>query len=299
MNYLIKDIIRYNIGNYIENINISNYTTFGVGGIGKLLVYPNNIESLDLLIKLIKKYNLEYKIIGNGSNLVFSSKIYNKILIKLDRMDKYDINGDEVVVGAGVSLMKLSREVADYGLSGLEFASGIPGTVGGAIFQNAGAYNSDMSHIIKSVTVYENGKFKEYTNSDCNFSYRSSIFKNKTNLIIIKCILKLNKGNKEEIKNTIKERCEQRIKSQPIEYKTAGSVFKNPPNYSSWKLISDLGLKGYKIGGSSISMKHANFIINENHATGEDIKKLVEYIQAEVYKKYNIKLECEQEFINF
>lgn len=299
MNYLIKDIVRYNIGNYIENVSLSNYTTYGVGGIGKLLVYPNSIESLDLLIKLINKYNLEYKIIGNGSNLVFSSKIYNKVLIKLNRMDKYDINDDEVIVGSGLSLITLAREVSDYSLSGLEFASGIPGTVGGAIFQNAGAYHSDMSHIIKSVTVYDNGIFKEYSNKDCNFSYRSSIFKTNPNLIIVKCIIKLNKGNKEEIKNTMKEIFESRRSSQPIDKKTAGSVFKNPDNNSSWKLISDLGLKGYKIGGSSISMKHANFIINDNNASGEDIKKLVEYIQKEVYKKYNIKLECEQEFINF
>lgn len=300
MNEFIKELKEKNIAKILEYESLKKYTTFKVGGIARLILIPTSIENLQELLLLIKKYKLKYKILGNGSNLVFSSKLYNNIIIKLDCLDKYDINPDgRVIVGASYSIIKLANETASYSLKGLEFASGIPGTIGGAIYQNAGAYNKSMSDIVESVTVLKDGKFINLLNDECNFSYRNSLFKNDCSYIIIKSILKLEKGNSNEIKNIIIDRRNKRISSQPLEYPSAGSVFRNPSSSQAWKLIDGCGLKGYKIGGASISKKHANFIINENNATGEDIYSLVKLIKLKVKEKYDIDLECEQEFINF
>jgi len=194
--------------------------------------------------------------------------------------------------------MKMALKASKLGLTGLEFATGIPGTVGGAIFNNAGAYQSDMGYVILEATVLTPSlEIKTLKNRQMNFHYRTSFFKENPGHIILEAKMLLKKGKKEDIMNLILDRKKRRIESQPLEYPSAGSVFRNPSNVPAGKLIEDAGLKGLKVGDATVSLKHANFIINKNNATGKDIIKLIEKVQDEVYKKYNIKLILEQEIV--
>ena len=297
----LKNILEeMNIGDIKENEEMSKHTTYKVGGECSLFVTPNSIENLICLLKKLKELDVKFKIIGNGSNVIFSSKKYDGVIINLCIINKVEINEEKVYVEAGYSLIKLTNLCANNGLSGIEFASGIPGAVGGAIYMNAGAYKSDMSEIIESVTILdEKYNIKTLKKDELDFGYRHSIFMEK-DYIILSAIIKLNSGKKEEIVELMNNRRQRRIESQPLEYPSAGSVFRNPSEtIFSGKLIEDLGLKGYSIGGAKVSEKHANFIVNYNNATAEDIMSLIEYIKKKVKEKYNIELKVEQEFVNF
>ena len=279
---------------------MSNHTTYKVGGKAKTIIYPNSINHLVELLKYLKSNNENYRILGKGSNLIFSSKYYDGVLINLELLNNYKIDGNKVTSEAGVSIVKLALETAKNNLSGLEFASGIPGTIGGGVYMNAGAYNSDFSNIIKEVKYLdENFNIKTISNKDCNFEYRDSIFKKNKNMIILETTMELESKPYEEINEIIKTRREKRVASQPLEYPSAGSVFRNPEEAPAGKLIEDLGFKGYQIGGAKVSEKHANFIINAGDATGEDIKELIDYIKKKVKEEYNIDLHLEQEEVNF
>ena len=189
---------------------------------------------------------------------------------------------------------------AKKGLAGLEFASGIPGTVGGAVFMNAGAYKSDMGYVVQEVKVLTpDYKIITLENKEMNFHYRSSFLQAHPDYICLEVVIKLKKGDKELLSDVIRERRTRRIESQPLEYPSAGSVFRNPDGNFAGKMIEDLGLKGYRKGGAMVSSKHANFIINYDNATGSDIKELIDYVHDEVLKKYNVDLKVEQEFVNW
>ena len=225
---------------------------------------------------------------GFGSNLLFSDKGYDGILIKLDNLNNIEISGNRITVGAGFSLMKLSLIAARHDLTGLEFASGIPGTVGGAVFMNAGAYKSDMGYIVESVKVLTpEFEIKTLSNKEMDFHYRTSYIQKNKGYICLEAILRLRKGKKEAILEVIRDRKLRRLESQPLEYPSAGSVFRNPPDDYAGRLIEELGYKGKRIGGAMVSEKHANFVINVNHAKGDDIKKLILEIQEKVKEKYN------------
>ena len=243
---------------------------------------------------------MKYMILGNGSNTIFSSKEYDGVIINLSNLNSMKIEGDKIDVEAGYQLIKLSMDALNNGLSGLEFAAGIPGNIGGAIFMNAGAYKSDMSNLVETVTFLdENLELKTLPKEELDFTYRKSLFQ-KNNYIIISTVLNLTPGNKDDIKALMDKRKQRRIESQPLEYPSAGSVFRNPSEeIFAGKLIEDLGLKGYTIGGAQISEKHANFIINIGNATGEDIKALIDLVKSKVKEEYNIDLHVEQRFINF
>src|SRR5574344_1036278 len=215
----INEIKDLKVGKIIENINLQEYTTYKAGGIGRILIVPDDTQSLIKLLKYIKDNNLKYKILGYGSNLIFDDGLYEGILIKLDNFNNIDINSNKITVGAGFSLIKLSLIAARNNLSGLEFASGIPGSVGGAIFMNAGAYKSDMGYIVDSVRVITPElEVKELNNSEMDFHYRTSLIQKNTNYICIEATLKLQKGDKEEILGVIRDRKLRRIESQPLEY---------------------------------------------------------------------------------
>ena len=288
------------IENIKENESLKLHTTYKVGGIAKYFITPNDFDELIKLLKYLKENNIKYMILGNGSNTIFSSKTYDGVIINLSNLNKMKIDGNKIFVEAGYQLIKLSIDAMNNNLSGLEFASGIPANVGGAIYMNAGAYKSDMSEIIEEVTFLdENYELKTLRKDELNFSYRHSLFQEK-NYIIISAILKLTSGNKEEIKALMDKRKQRRVESQPLEYPSAGSVFRNPSeDIFAGKLIEDLGLKGYSIGDAKISEKHANFIINNGNATGEDIRALISLIKEKVKEKYNIDLIVEQKFVNF
>lgn len=288
------------IENIKENESLKLHTTYKVGGIAKYFITPNDFDELIKLLKYLKENNIKYMILGNGSNTIFSSKTYDGVIINLSNLNKMKIDGNKIFVEAGYQLIKLSIDAMNNNLSGLEFASGIPANVGGAIYMNAGAYKSDMSELIEEVTFLdENYELKTLRKDELNFSYRHSLFQEK-NYIIISAVLKLNNGNKEEIKALMDKRKQRRVESQPLEYPSAGSVFRNPSeDIFAGKLIEDLGLKGYSIGDAKISEKHANFIINNGNATGEDIKSLIDLVKKKVKEKYDIDLIVEQRFVNF
>ena len=300
MQEIIEYINKNNIGKILENEDLAKHTTYKVGGNAKLFVYPKNREKLVLLLKELKSKKIKYKILGNGSNTLFSDKEYDGVIIKLDSFDKITYFRNLVKAEAGVNLIKLSYQTIKRGLAGLEFASGIPGTVGGAIFMNAGAYKSDMGYVTKSIEVLT-PKFEiiTMTNKELNFHYRTSFLQKHSGYICLEATFELRKNDKDVLQEIVEDRKKRRLESQPLEYPSAGSVFRNPEGNFAGKLIEDLGYKGYTVGGAKVSEKHANFIINNGNAKAEDIKNIIEKLQKEVKEKYNIDLECEQEFVNW
>ena len=300
MKKVIDFIKNNNIGKHETNESLKKLTTYKVGGNAFLVVHPKSEDKLVELIKFLKISNIKYKVIGNGSNLLFSDKDYDGVLIKLDYLDDLEINGTTIKVQAGYSLIKLSLHAAREALTGLEFAAGIPGTVGGAVFMNAGAYKSDMGYIVQRVRVLTPDlRIINLTNREMKFHYRTSFLKTHPDYICLRCTIKLTKGKKHNIEEVMRERKKRRFASQPLEFPSAGSVFRNPPDNFSGKLIEDLGLKGKIIGKAQISSKHANFIINRGGAKAQDIKDLMDLVQKTVKEEYNIDLIREQELVNW
>ena len=300
MQDLVKWITDNNIGKYLENESLSKHTTYRVGGKAKVFVYPKNVEKLILLLKKLRKDNIKYKILGNGSNTLFSDKEYDGVIINLDSFDRVTYFRSSVRAEAGVNLMKLSNQVVKKGYSGLEFATGIPGTIGGAIYMNAGAYKSDMGYVTRSIKVLTPKlEVITMTNKELDFHYRSSFLQKHKDYICLEATIQLRKSDKNMLQEIVDDRRKRRMESQPLEYPSAGSVFRNPEDMFAGKLIEDLGFKGYSIGGAKVSDKHANFIINYDNAKGEDIKKLIELLKEKVKEEYNVDLKCEQEFVNW
>ncbi len=277
----------------ISNALIKDYTTYKLAGVVKAIYFPDDISELK---ELLKNLQGKYKVIGNGSNLIISSK-YDGVLIKLEKFDKLSIDGTMVRAGCGYNLSKLSSECMKRGLSGLEFAFGIPATIGGAVCQNAGAYGKQMASVVQGVNVLdENYNILYLSLDDLKLGYRDSIFKHRK-LICLEVFLKLKEGNILDIKEKMVSNSLLRREKQPLEYPSAGSVFRNPPLMSAGKLIEDAGLKGTKVGDAMVSLKHANFIVNLGKAKGEDVIELINLIKKTVYEKTGVLLECEQEII--
>lgn len=300
MNNFILELEKLNLGKIEKDISLSTLTTYKTGGIAKLVVYPNNINNLKQLLKLIHKHNIKYFILGKGSNTLFSDKEFNGVIIKLDKLNNFEIKETEIYVESGMILSKLVQASVKNELTGLEFAIGIPGTIGGAIYMNAGAYGNNMSNIVKSVIVLdEKLQIEEIPLEKLKFDYRYSIFQANKNLICVAANIKLEHGNHDEIASKIKENLLKRKNSQPLEYPSAGSVFRNPEGNYAGKIIEELGLKGKNIGGAEISTKHANFIINKNNASSSDILNLIKLVQKEVKDKYKIDLKLEQQLVNW
>lgn len=301
MDDVVLKIEKANLGRVDKNVNLSKYTTYRVGGVAKAFVYPKNVSSLITLLKILNMNNIKYKILGNGSNLLFSDDDFDGIIIKLDEFNDVSfLSNNRIRVGAGFSLMKLSLVAAKKGLAGLEFAAGIPGTIGGAIFMNAGAYKSDMGYIVQQVKVLT-PDFRVITleNREMDFHYRTSYLQKNPKYICLEVVLKLAKGEREVIEEVIKERRKRRMESQPLEYPSAGSVFRNPEGYYAGQLIEELGYKGHRNGGAMVSSKHANFIINYDHATGREIRDLILEVHDKVLEKHGIDMKIEQEFVNW
>ena len=289
------------IGRVLENVSLKKYTSYCVGGNARCVVYPNNTQKLIELLKLCNFRNIKYKVLGNGSNTLFSDNDYDGIIIKLDYLNELKMLGAQTIkVGAGYNLMKLALFAARKGLTGLEFASGIPGSVGGAVFMNAGAYKSDMGYVVKRIKVLTpDYKIITMTNGELNFHYRTSFLQQNPGYICLEATIGLKKGKRDAILSVMKERQEKRRLSQPLEYPSAGSVFRNPDEGFAGKMIEDLGLKGLTRGGAQVSEKHANFIINIGGATANDIKDLITLVHDTVEENYGVDLKVEQEFVNW
>lgn len=293
-----NEIKKLKCGKILEDVDLRKYTSFKLKSVAHYMIFPKNMEELIELLKYVKNNNIKYKIIGNGSNLIFVNEYYDGVLIKLNEIEHLQIDGNKIIVGAGYSLMNLANKVSKLGLTGLEFATGIPGSIGGAVYMNAGAYNSDMGYIISEIKVLTpNLQIKTLYNKDLNFHYRTSFLKENKDYICLEATIILKKGNKDNIMELIEERKTRRLMSQPLEFPSAGSVFRNPLNDYAGRLIEELGYKGKSVGDAQVSEKHANFIVNKGYATGKEVKQLITEIQEKVKEKYNIDLKEEQEYV--
>lgn len=286
--------------NIKQNEEMSKHTSFKVGGKADIWIKVKTIEELKYIIEYTKNNKVPLTIIGNGTNILVKDNGIRGITIMLDFTNiEIQENGEyvNIIVDSGVKLGMLAVLLQKEEIEGFEFASGIPGTIGGAVRMNAGAYGKEMKEIIKNVTyIDENCNIKTIENDDLDFSYRHSRFKEKQD-IIISAILQLKKGNKNEIKSKIDEYRNARNEKQPIDMPSAGSTFKRGTNYISAKLIDEAGLKGYQIGGAQVSLKHAGFVVNTGNATAKDILDLIDYIIKVVYEKFEKVLDLEIEVL--
>ena len=278
------------------DIDLKNYNTLKLESTALGMINPKNIRELVKALEILKKHKTKHFIIGNGSNIILP-KFYNGIVIKLDKLNKYEIHEDYVYAESGVMINKLAMELVDKGYSGLDFATGIPGTIGGCIYGNAGCYKCSISDSLIDATIYNGKDIITLTNKDFMFDYRYSVLKNHKDYIILSANFKIEKANIEELKELVLERTKKRVETQDLKNPSNGSMFKNPEGFAAGKLIDDLGLKGYSVKDASVSTKHANFIINKGNATQDDILELVDFIKDKVKKEYDIDLKMEQEII--
>lgn len=292
---LIKD---NHLGKMKLNESLVNHSYVKTGGKVSVLYFPKNEEALIKVIKECEKKNILFKVIGRGSNIIFPDKDLEIVIIKINgSFEGVDFIDDTTArIGSGASLQKISRMTSKMGLSGLEFAGGIPATVGGATYMNAGAHTQEIGDIVEEVLYLDQDyKIKTIKKADCAFSYRSSIF-HDNNWIILSVLFKFRKSTKKDTFKRMSGNLAYRQEMQPLDKPSFGSVFRNPEKHHAGKLIEDLGLKGLIIGDAMISEKHANFIINLGDAKSEDLKKLIRYVQKEVMEKKDIYLTPEVEF---
>ncbi len=278
----------------IKDADMSKYCTFRCGGKADYLYVVSNIKELEKVVNHCNKNKINYFVIGNGSNLIVKDGGYKGAIIKLGKhFNKVRRTKNTITAGAGCLLGVVSKKALNNGLTGFEWACGIPGSIGGAIYMNAGAYDYEMKDVTESIKVLtRDGKIKTIENEDLNFSYRHCIV-NDTKDIVLNATLKLNKGKKREIKKTMRELREKRNARQPLMYPNAGSVFKNPEGNSAPRLVDEAGLKGLSIGNAEVSQKHSGFIVNKGKCKANDVVKLIKKVQQIVYEKEKIKLEVE------
>lgn len=282
---------------YYKNVSLKKYNTYRLDVKCEYLIYPTSIEELLELLKYLKENKIKYLILGGGSNIILA-KPYFDVVIKLDKLNSINIEENIVTAEAGVSLINLANICMNNNLNGLAFAGGIPGLVGASTAMNAGAYKEAMSDIVKEVKVITPElKIKTMTKDELLYSYRNSFLKENKDYICIETTFELSYSEKEKIKEIMDNRKIRRIDTQPLDMPSAGSVFRNPEGLSAGKLIEDIGLKGYQIGGAKVSEKHANFIVNTGTATYEDILSLVDYIKKRIKEEYQIDLILEQEIV--
>lgn len=299
MDEIITELQNFNIGKVKKNEPLVNHTTIKIGGPADLFIEPSSGENLKLVMGVIKKHRLNWRAIGRGSNLLVSDKGIEGAVIKLGSgIDELKLNGTEITVGGGHSLISLATLISKKGLSGLEFASGIPGSVGGAVYMNAGAHGSDISKILtRAHILFEDGTMEWLSNDEMKFSYRTSVLQKMRPGIVVEATFQLLEGDRAAIVSQMNKNKDYRKDTQPWNFPCAGSIFRNPlPNYAG-KLIEVAGLKGYSIGGAKISEMHGNFIVNAGNATAGDVLALIQHVKDTIYSLYEIKMETEVEII--
>lgn len=280
--------------NIILNEPMSRHTTFRVGGEAACLIKVPDSERLSRLILFLDQTGHEYFLLGNGSNLLVSDSGYDGIVLKLEgQFEEVHTDGTKIIAGAAASLSQVARLAMEEGLTGMEFASGIPGTLGGAIVMNAGAYDGEMKQIVKEVNVMDQaGNILTLDNETMEFGYRNSVIRNRP-FIVLSAVLALEEGYRMEIEQKMREFADKRREKQPLEYASAGSTFKRPEGYFAGKLIMEAGLRGFSIGGAKVSDKHCGFIVNTGNATAQDIYEVIEEVQERVKEQFGILLEPE------
>ena len=280
-----------------ENVLLSSYSTMKVGGPATLAAFPKNGTELAALIREARENKIRYIIVGNASNILFADKGFDGLVIFTTAMREVQWNGTSVTAGCGASLTGLSAAAIKKGLSGLEFAFGIPGTVGGAVYMNAGAYGSQVSAVLTESTYLHGTEILQRSAEEHQFGYRTSVYRSNDD-IILSATFTLTPADPEAIALQAQKNMDSRKSKQPLEYPNAGSVFKRPEGAFPGALIEQAGLKGLRIGGAEISEKHANFIVNKGNATADDILRLTETAQKEVYRRFGILLETEIIYIS-
>lgn len=295
MNFNINE----NLGEFFYDEPMRNHTSFCLGGPAKLLIKPKDEETLIEILREIKKNNYNFYILGNCTNIIVKDKGFDGIIIKLKNKlkDLKKVSDTEIYAGAGVSLKKVSEFAMENSLTGLEFAHGIPGSLGGGVVMNAGAYDGEMKNVIKSVRLLdENFKVIEVSCQDMNFSYRHSLVQER-DLIVLGATFSLSPGNKDDIREKYEEFDKRRADKQPLDLPSAGSTFKRPSGYFAGKLIDDSGLRGFTHNGAGISEKHCGFVVNKNNATAKDVLETIEIVQKVVHDKFGVNLEREVKII--
>lgn len=278
----------------LVNEPMASHTTFKIGGPADYFVMPETIEELAAVLKLCKEENMPYFILGNGSNLLVGDKGFRGVVIQLYKnFDGICLEGTKITAKAGAMLIRVAKEAGKAGLTGLEFASGIPGTIGGAMIMNAGAYGGEMKDVVTAVTVLtKEGDIKTLSGEEMNFRYRGSVVEDE-GYIVLEAVMELKEGNLEEIQTRMEELSLQRRTKQPIEYPSAGSTFKRPEGYFAGKLIQDANLRGYQVGGAQVSEKHCGFVINAGGATAADVMQLMQDVSDKVEMQFGVALEPE------
>lgn len=296
-NELIKKVESNKI---FKNEPMKKHTSFRIGGNADIYIKPDNVDDIKYIVEFVKENNIPLQIIGNGSNMLVKDNGIRGIVLKPDIKEVKLIEKEDkinIIVGSGVPLPKLAIEMGKKGYTGLEFAAGIPGTVGGAVRMNAGAYGSEMKNIVVSSTYMDlDGNIKTIDNNEHEFDYRKSIYTNQK-YIILSTNIELNKGNIIEIEKKMYENMKSRKEKQPLDLPSAGSTFKRQEGVITAALIDKAGLKGFSIGDASVSTKHAGFIVNKGNATAEDVLNLVKHIQNVLYEKFNVNVELEIEVV--
>src|SRR5579875_2691297 len=297
MDEVITELQSLNIGKVKANEPLAHHTTIKIGGPADLFIEPSSVENLKKVMEIIEKNALPWRVIGRGSNLLVSDKGIEGAVIKLGPgIDSLSIEGTEITVGGGHSLVSLSTMISKKGLSGLEFASGIPGSVGGAVYMNAGAHGSDISRILtRAHILFEDGTMEWLSTEEMEFSYRTSCLQKKRPGIVLEAVFQLSEGDRTSIVAQMQKNKDYRKVTQPWNYPCAGSIFRNPlPNYAG-KLIESAGLKGYSIGGAKISEMHGNFIVNAGNASAADVLALIQHVKDTIFSLYEIEMETEVE----
>ncbi|MDF2840519.1 MAG: UDP-N-acetylenolpyruvoylglucosamine reductase [Clostridia bacterium] len=294
MEHLKIDIEGSGIKNIRLNEMMSQHTSFKVGGPADIFIEPDSVEELKKALSYVRQNQIPYYIIGNGTNLLVGDKGIRGAVIKVgESFGKIDIDGEEIIVECGVLLSTLSKAAARSTLTGLEFASGIPGYLGGAVAMNAGAYGGEMKDVIEWVEFLdENLELQRYTNAQMEFNYRKSIVEPR-GLVVVRCKIRLKKGDPEQINSIMADLAFKRKTKQPLHLPSAGSTFKRPPGCFAGKLIEDAGLRGVELGGAQISELHCGFVVNKGEATAKDVYDLIKHVQTTVFNQFGIKMETE------
>ena len=288
------------LGNEKIRINepMNRHTTFRIGGPADYFLLPSSSEEVKGILEICKEESLQYFILGNGSNLLVSDEGYRGVIIQLYRnYGGLTVEGTEIRAGAGVLLSQIAAAARNESLTGFEFAGGIPGTLGGAVVMNAGAYGGELKDVLKEVVVMDReGNIFTVPVEKLAMGYRTSLVKT-AGYLVLEVVISLKKGSQEEIRDTMKDLADRRISKQPLEYPSAGSTFKRPEGYFAGKLIMDAGLRGYQVGGAQVSEKHCGFVINKGNATAADVLTLIENVREKVQEQFGVTLEPEVKFL--
>ncbi|WP_336968696.1 UDP-N-acetylmuramate dehydrogenase [Bacillus cereus] len=299
MEQLVNELIEADVGRVLVNEPLARYTTMKIGGPADILIVPKHVAGIEKTLQLVKQYKTKWTVIGRGSNLLVSDQGIEGVVIRLgEGLDHLEVEKHKVRVGSGYPLIKLSTLLSRQGLAGLEFASGIPGSVGGAVYMNAGAHKSDISSVLsKALILFEDGAIDWLTNKELEFSYRASVLQTKRPGIVLEAVFQLQAGKREEIVRSMKNKKDYRRETQPWNHPCAGSVFRNPIPHFAGDLVEKVGLRGYRIGGAQISEMHGNFIVNTGGASAQDVLSLIELIKHTIKDKFDVDMHTEVEII--